>query len=461
MEKQFEESQDSRAERRQYYEILQISENASKEVIEISYETLRKKFQVEMEKGDQSAKKRLLELEEAYFVLSDEKRRSQYEKLRNNKADKDNQSAAADSGATGEKWYYSGPVLLITFCLCTPVSWILTAIRYQHRNEQSEGYKRRTKIAVGMQITLIILSVVCVALFAFWGIRAGLKNQNTAIGTVEEKTSVIQPEKTETEMSENRQDEYTDEEIRQMLRSYVDTEDAEAFRALQDENPYRVWQIMKEFISTYMITENVSSDEWQEQNEQEIERYCDAYLAVFPDNISSVWDVKKNIENLTERSNKISERSLINIENEPVDLINLSYVRYSDVYVIKKLDLLSENTAQEKKNELDKNAESEWLAVDAIYQDGIMTVGNDYYVLLSSDVSPFPQQGSYAVPFISLERKETLVDANGFEQQVPVYYMFNEAEIEEFSEEFDKVLNLENERDKVFEDLCDTLGISQ
>ena len=39
--------------------------------------------------------------------------------------------------------------------------------------------------------------------------------------------------------------------------------------------------------------------------------------------------------------------------------------------------------------------------------------------------------------------------------------MFNEAETEEFSNEFDKVLSLENERDKIFEDLCDTLGISQ
>ena len=37
MEKRFEESQDSGEERKQYYEILQISENASKEVIEISY----------------------------------------------------------------------------------------------------------------------------------------------------------------------------------------------------------------------------------------------------------------------------------------------------------------------------------------------------------------------------------------------------------------------------------------
>ena len=54
-----------------------------------------------------------------------------------------------------------------------------------------------------------------------------------------------------------------------------------------------------------------------------------------------------------------------------------------------------------------------------------------------------------------------MVDTNGFEQQVPVYYMFNEAETEEFSNEFDKVLSLENERDKIFEDLCDTLGISQ
>ena len=100
MEKRFEESQDSGAERKQYYEILQISENASKEVIEISYESLKKKFQSEMEDGNQTARKKLLELEEAYFVLSDEKRRSQYEKLRNNKTDKDNRPTGTDSGVT-------------------------------------------------------------------------------------------------------------------------------------------------------------------------------------------------------------------------------------------------------------------------------------------------------------------------------------------------------------------------
>ena len=60
----------------------------------------------------------------------------------------------------GEKWYYSGLVLLATYCLCMPVSWVLTFLRYKNIERQSESYKKRTKIAVGIQVGLLAVSII-------------------------------------------------------------------------------------------------------------------------------------------------------------------------------------------------------------------------------------------------------------------------------------------------------------
>ena len=113
-----------KTEMKNYYGILEVSENASSEIIEISYQTLIKKYQ----DGTETSNKKVLELNEANYVLSNTERRKQYDKLR--------KGQIAESPETnskimeGEKWYYSGIVLLATYCLCMPVSWILTFLRY-------------------------------------------------------------------------------------------------------------------------------------------------------------------------------------------------------------------------------------------------------------------------------------------------------------------------------------------
>lgn len=67
-----------KTEMKNYYGILEVSENASSEVIEISYQTLIKKYQ----DGTETSNKKVLELNEAYYVLSNIERRKQYDKLR-------------------------------------------------------------------------------------------------------------------------------------------------------------------------------------------------------------------------------------------------------------------------------------------------------------------------------------------------------------------------------------------
>ena len=66
-----------------YYQILQVSENASSEVIEKAYKVLAKKYHPDLQSGD--IKSRLAEgvfkeITEAYEVLSDRVLREQYDK---------------------------------------------------------------------------------------------------------------------------------------------------------------------------------------------------------------------------------------------------------------------------------------------------------------------------------------------------------------------------------------------
>lgn len=63
------------------YEILEVSENASKEIVEKAYKVLAKKYHPDLqEEGDkQEAEKKMKQINEAYEVLSDEEKRKEYD----------------------------------------------------------------------------------------------------------------------------------------------------------------------------------------------------------------------------------------------------------------------------------------------------------------------------------------------------------------------------------------------
>lgn len=68
-----------------YYEILEVSEKASTEVIEKAYKTLAKKYHPDKNSQDKTVKeKKMKELNEAYAVLSSEFLREQYDRELNN-----------------------------------------------------------------------------------------------------------------------------------------------------------------------------------------------------------------------------------------------------------------------------------------------------------------------------------------------------------------------------------------
>lgn len=64
-----------------YYEWLEINQNASAEIIEKAYKTLVKKYHPDLQEGEnkQQAEEMIKKINEAYSVLSDETKRKQYD----------------------------------------------------------------------------------------------------------------------------------------------------------------------------------------------------------------------------------------------------------------------------------------------------------------------------------------------------------------------------------------------
>lgn len=67
------------ADKRDYYEVLGIKKGASDSEIKKAYRSMAKKYHPDMNPGDKEAEKKFKEVNEAYAVLSDEKKKSIYD----------------------------------------------------------------------------------------------------------------------------------------------------------------------------------------------------------------------------------------------------------------------------------------------------------------------------------------------------------------------------------------------
>ena len=69
------------ADKRDYYEVLGVSKNATVEEIKKSYRNLAKKYHPDLNPDDKVAESKFKEVNEAYEVLSDQDKKSKYDRF--------------------------------------------------------------------------------------------------------------------------------------------------------------------------------------------------------------------------------------------------------------------------------------------------------------------------------------------------------------------------------------------
>src|SRR5262245_19152609 len=89
---------------RDYYEVLGVKRNASEEEIKKAYRKLAREFHPDRNPGDKKAEGKFKEVQEAYDVLSDQKKRSQYDRFGRVGPD-----GGAGPGGQGFQWQWGGP----------------------------------------------------------------------------------------------------------------------------------------------------------------------------------------------------------------------------------------------------------------------------------------------------------------------------------------------------------------
>ena len=95
------------ADKRDYYEVLGISKNASDAEIKKAYRSMAKKYHPDMNPGDAEAEAKFKEVNEAYAVLSDADKKSQYDRFGHSAFEQGGQGAygggfGADFGDLGD-----------------------------------------------------------------------------------------------------------------------------------------------------------------------------------------------------------------------------------------------------------------------------------------------------------------------------------------------------------------------
>lgn len=148
------------------YEILEVSEGASKEVIEKAYRVLAKKYHPDLqtEENKLKAEKHMKEINEAYSILGDEGKRKEYDKKLAEERQETREDAKTqyDQNNVNIKSDYKEQEQAYYWAQTQNQSY-----NSRQRPMTEEEYKEAQKRKKELLITILIIIVICLVLWLF------------------------------------------------------------------------------------------------------------------------------------------------------------------------------------------------------------------------------------------------------------------------------------------------------
>jgi len=144
--------------KKSYYEILEVSPNASPEVIEKAYKTLTRKYHpdVQTKENKKEAEVKFKEVVKAYEILSDKEQKEQYDEYQ--KLKEDSQTASSNE-ENPEKKYIDNRNKYTASYLQTCARAVGTMI-YNHTKKSKKERSKDIKalaLSLGFMVILILL----------------------------------------------------------------------------------------------------------------------------------------------------------------------------------------------------------------------------------------------------------------------------------------------------------------
>ena len=135
-----------------YFDVLNVSENAEPEVIKASYKTLAKKYHPDSYAGDkEDAERKMALINEAYQTLSDERLRKQY--LQRLKADRSYKNKHDDDVESYSKTYDEATSVYNNF----------NHARDEFKEYYDEKYAERVdKVAKFIRIVIVLVAIISI-----------------------------------------------------------------------------------------------------------------------------------------------------------------------------------------------------------------------------------------------------------------------------------------------------------
>jgi len=187
-----------------YYDILEISPTASEEVIKMAYKALAKKYHPDTYTGDKAyAELKMKEINEAYEVLSTDRKRYDDENFAKNPEPKVQEEKAVSSNQPKEevaipklRWYQSIFCIFLVIYLFSPIGILIGGIMLYSRWKLINKYyphKKRVTVIFIICLLLFALSQECSLMGSDSEIKENNGEQLETLDT-EAVSSEIQPE---------------------------------------------------------------------------------------------------------------------------------------------------------------------------------------------------------------------------------------------------------------------------